>query len=363
MPSADSGISHELSLSYPTLLTITSFLAIALYNFVALNFLVFLTFRQRSGLYFWSFLVATWGVAPYCIGFLLKYQQLTDLSFVYVTLIVAGWYAMVTGQSVVLYSRLHVLVRNTNRLRWVLIMIISNALIGHVPTTILVYGANSNNPKPFIVPYSVYEKVQVTVFFVQEVIISLIYLYETMRTLRPEGNIRRQQSRRLLKHLIYINIIIIIMDVTLLGVEYAGYYDIQTTYKAFVYSTKLQMEFRILNGLVEMTQAGISQSSSDRQQSNRPVPLVSLSGRPKPMPGMGYSAYAQTEENRRAEPEEPMSVMKTTEVVVDHNSAPSTNGDSRIELDSLELGRTDRPAPRRCFSASSSQVNFAKSDV
>jgi hypothetical protein len=36
--------------------------------------------------------------------------------------------------------------------------------------------------------------------------------------------------------------------------EYLDYYDLQTVYKAFVYSVKLKMEFRILNQLMEMTQ-------------------------------------------------------------------------------------------------------------
>jgi len=39
-----------------------------------------------------------------------------------------------------------------------------------------------------------------------------------------------------------------------LVLEYLDYYDLQTVYKAFVYSVKLKMEFRILNQLMEMTQ-------------------------------------------------------------------------------------------------------------
>ncbi len=88
-----------------TALTVTSFLAIALYNVVELNFIILATFKQRRGLYFWSFVVATWAIAPCAVGFLIKYLQLSNLSTLYVTLIVLGWSAMVTGQSVVLYSR------------------------------------------------------------------------------------------------------------------------------------------------------------------------------------------------------------------------------------------------------------------
>ncbi len=40
----------------------------------------------------------------------------------------------------------------------------------------------------------------------------------------------------------------------MLVLEYMDLYDLQTVYKACVYSVKLKMEFRILNQLMEMTQ-------------------------------------------------------------------------------------------------------------
>jgi hypothetical protein len=64
-------------------------------------------------------------------------------------------------------------------------------------------------------------------------------------------------------HLIYVNIMVILMDVTLLGTEYSGHYEIQTTYKAAVCSVKLKMEFSILNQLPEITQ-GNHQASYPR---------------------------------------------------------------------------------------------------
>jgi hypothetical protein len=50
-------------------------------------------------------------------------------------------------------------------------------------------------------------------------------------------------------HLIAVKIIIIIMDITLLGIEYADQYQIQTTYKGALYSIKLVMEFSTLEQL------------------------------------------------------------------------------------------------------------------
>ncbi|KAK4120513.1 hypothetical protein N657DRAFT_579698 [Parathielavia appendiculata] len=181
------------------------------------------------------------------------------------SLVVPGWCCMVTGQSVVLYSRLHIVMRNPSRLRLVLIMIITNAIIGHVPTGVFAYGANSPNPEPFIIPYSIYERIQVTLFFLQEIIISALYIHETIGLMRVRRRANMDSGRRgagkrglLMAHLVVVNILIVVLDITILGLEYAGLYAVQTAYKGFVYSVKLKLEFSILNRLVEMTQGGSS---------------------------------------------------------------------------------------------------------
>jgi hypothetical protein len=109
------------------------FISIALYNFIELHVLILSHFSRRKGLYFWSFTIATWGVAFNSIGYLLKHRALTTSSNLYATLILIGWCTMVSGQSVVLYSRLHLLMDNKTWLRAVLIMIITNAVCMDIP--------------------------------------------------------------------------------------------------------------------------------------------------------------------------------------------------------------------------------------
>ncbi|KAK0738657.1 hypothetical protein B0T18DRAFT_422531 [Schizothecium vesticola] len=254
MATNDNGISKDSVPTGWTLVAIIVFISMALYNVVELSFIILATFKRRSGLYFWSFVVAAWGIAPYAVGFLLKALQVMSTTWVYVTLIVIGWCAMVSGQSVVLYSRLHLVMLSDRRLRMILTMIIVDGIICHIPIIVMVYGANSPNPQPYIVPYSVYEKVQVTIFFIQEVIISGCYIYETTRLIRISREVRdRDGTRSLMAHLILVNIFIVMVDITILALEYAGLYDLQTAYKALVYSVKLKLEFSILNRLVELS--------------------------------------------------------------------------------------------------------------
>lgn len=273
----DNGIGKAGTADPRTRIAITVFIGIALYSVLELTFIIFTTFRKRQGLYFWSFLVSTWGIALYAVGFLIKELEMMSNSILYVTLIVVGWCAMVTGQSVVLYSRLHLVMRNPTKERLILIMIIVNAFICHVPIIVMIYGAESNNSHPYILPYTIYEKVQVTIFFIQELIISGLYIFHTIKVLQPEGNIRGKTSRRVMTHLTYVNIFIVILDITILGLEYSGLYSIQTAYKALVYSVKLKLEFSILARLVELTQGTIG-SSSDACSGHGTMALETFDG-------------------------------------------------------------------------------------
>lgn len=235
-------------------LAIVSFVALALYNALELNVIIMSFFRRHKGLYFWSFVAATNGIIPHAIGFMLKNVVGSHNFGLYITLVAVGWVPMVTGQSLVLYSRLHLIFWNELYLRMVLGMIIVNAIILHIPIIILMYGSNSSANNSWVHPYIIYEKVQVTVFFLQELIISLIYIkscfsyFDTQNSIYGDNVVRKMR-----RHLILVNVFVILLDIPILCLEYTDYYDMQTAYKALVYSVKLKMEFRILNQLVEMT--------------------------------------------------------------------------------------------------------------
>lgn len=172
MTGQDGPISGGLLPRQRTIFAVVAFTSVALYNVIELTCIIFTTFKKRRGLYFISFCVATWGIPPYAISFLILGIHPPDprsrAIYGYVTGIVVGWICTVSGQSVVLYSRLHLIDRNQRHLRCVLAMIITNGVVLHTATTVMVFGANSiDNPGPFYRPYSIMEKVQVTVFFLQ----------------------------------------------------------------------------------------------------------------------------------------------------------------------------------------------------
>lgn len=248
----DVGIVGGVTAHLSILMTMAAFLAIALYNAIEVMFLVFAVFKQRSGLYFWSFTVATFGIIPHAVGFVLKFFQVTTLDLLSSAIIGVGWACMVIGQSVVLYSRLHLVVRDKARIRWVLYMIIFNGIVLGIPLFVLAMGANSKHSARFLPGFLVYDKIQIVIISVQETIISMIYIYETVLLLGGEGSKAPGPLKKLLRHLILVNVVVLIFDVTLLAVQFSGHYEIQTTYKTAIYSVKLKIEFSVLNRLVSI---------------------------------------------------------------------------------------------------------------
>ncbi|KAF1929895.1 uncharacterized protein M421DRAFT_60455 [Didymella exigua CBS 183.55] len=284
--SAGAGITGGYTGNSLSLKIITSvLLGLSSYNAVELVILVLVTFQRYHGLYFWSLLIAGFGVLPYSLGFVIKFFQLldpnSDAGYVAVVLLTVGWWAMVSGQSVVLWSRLHLLTNSRKVLRWTLYMIIINGGLLHSTTTVLTFASNSNNLSETVLQryvngYSIMEKIQMTGFFVQECILSIIYIRETIRLLRLSesvkddigsfddgtGQLRKASVRKTMYQILTINVIIIVMDVALLATEFANLYLIETTLKGVVYSIKLKLEFAVLSKLVQIVQVRTSSKTN-----------------------------------------------------------------------------------------------------
>jgi hypothetical protein len=130
-------------------MTIAGFFALACYNCVEILILLLDRFKRHDSLYFWSMLTATSGIVLHSVVVLLRYYSLGP-NFPLAVLTCVGWYAMVTGQSVVLYSRLHLIIANRAKTRWILIMIVTNFCILHIPVTVLFLGSNTANSDQFL---------------------------------------------------------------------------------------------------------------------------------------------------------------------------------------------------------------------
>ena len=95
-------------------------------------------------------------------------------------------------------------------------------------------------------------------FTLQEAIISGIYVYYTLKLLKPtfEGN--RKRTRSVMLQLIWVNVLIILLDLVVLAIEYHGDYAMEAALKSMVYSIKLKLEFAVLNQLMRIAQSSVA---------------------------------------------------------------------------------------------------------
>ena len=323
---------------------ILAFIVLAVYNAVELNVIVFSSFKRRRGLYFWSFLAAANGIIPHNIGFLLKNVLNSHTFGLYITLVSVGWVPMVTGQSLVLYSRLHLIFRNPFWLRMVLVMILTNAFVLHVPIIFLMYGSNSSANNSWGPVYDIYEKVQVTMFCLQELIISAIYIKTCYSFFDTENRLYGDAVRKMRHHLLLVNIVVILLDIPILILEYTGLYDLQTAYKSLVYSVKLKMEFRILNELMDMTRAQQDTKMDRRFHNSSNVQIHNI---PTPGSGSRHSQIGPSKDAKssRQNPsgyfDKEVGVIGNSSRFVTIGSRPAPNS-SDVELHKLGDDRSDR---------------------
>lgn len=233
-------------------ISIIVFMAIALYNALELTILIPLSFRRYRSLYFWSLFTSTiLGVAPASVAGVLQYFNLQPLS-ASVAVQNFAWIMMVPNQSVVLYSRLHLVSQNITILRIVRYLIVLSLAVIVVPTIVLNAGwTYMPDSLAWTEGYFAMERIQVTWFTAQECFISGVYIWNTAQLIRlsPTDDLKRH---KILYELLAVNIIVIIMDLALVILQYLNYYFTQVIFKATVYSVKLKLEFAVLGMLVSI---------------------------------------------------------------------------------------------------------------
>ncbi|KAK2737838.1 integral membrane protein [Colletotrichum kahawae] len=234
-------------------IAITALATAGMYNAIEIYVLIFTTFRRRRGRYFWSMLVANTGILFHACGglgrFLQPHKTPIPGSFAHV-----GWYMMVTGQSVVMWSRLHLVVYNRLTIKLVLAMIITTVCLVHIPQTVLFSLVWSGIDTPtWTKRFSVFEKVSLMVFTVQETIITAIFVRMGFHNFKSLFEFKGREAKVLLGYLVAMFVLVFLLDTALCVLEYMDFFVFQTTSKPLVYSIKLKVEFAVLNKLLAFT--------------------------------------------------------------------------------------------------------------
>ena len=256
---------------------------IAVYNSIEVYISICRTFRRKHGLYFWSAIAANTGIPIASIAILFRLFDIGPIGPM-TGVYVLGWWLMVTGQSLVLYSRLHLVMTDPRRLHWILFMIIADFFIFHVSTSValLFISIETNPSREAIAAFDVIEKTHLVVFTLQETLLSGLYVYEASGTLKPMAVTKGNKVRRVFQELIALCVVIVGLDISLgkarwnpcsvmllhhrrrlaqismltilslVITQFTDYWHIQTSYKPVVYSIKLKVEAFVLNNLIAL---------------------------------------------------------------------------------------------------------------
>lgn len=222
---------------------IISMLATAIYNALETVLITFDFVKKYRVLYFWSMQASCWGILVHAVSTIIccTSQQSTLPTSV---LFIVGWYAMVTGQAIVCYYRLRLVVLDASKVRWVLRMIVVNACILYVPMTVLFFG-RMNGDHRFRRPAAILNRIQLVGFCAQESVISCVYMQEAIRNLICVARLRGHEQPQATAHLLGIGGFVFLLNILLLLTEYRLHF-IQVSLQAVIYSIKLRLEFVLL---------------------------------------------------------------------------------------------------------------------
>ncbi|KAG7291337.1 hypothetical protein NEMBOFW57_001352 [Staphylotrichum longicolle] len=248
---------------------IAAFTGISWFIGAEINTSLFLLFKRRRGLYFWSAALSSWGVVLQPLFIILAdFGIWTDLKGS-ITMIYLTWLIMVIPQSWLLYSRLHLIASHGTMLRWIKFGLVFTSIVFSVPTIIMGTIAQATDISPGLFQINMtWDRVQLTVYFAQETALSMLYIWQARKYLRSSSLLSQphldstsansntptragSETKQVLSHLVFANLLVIALDIALLGVQYAGLFYLQGAFKPCVYGVKLKVEFAILNRLVE----------------------------------------------------------------------------------------------------------------
>lgn len=100
------------------------------------------------------------------------------------------------------------------------------------------------------------EKVQIIMFSLQETVISFFYVRSSYQYLKSRFS-QRGETRRAMCLLLLVQAVIIAVDIALIVIDITGYSQLKLFIHSFVYSVKLELEFVVLNQLVELSRTKI----------------------------------------------------------------------------------------------------------
>ncbi|KAL4910860.1 hypothetical protein BDW74DRAFT_3220 [Aspergillus multicolor] len=252
-----------------------SFLAISAYNTIELFCWILDFFKRWQGLYFWSISIANLSIGAFMVIATCATAQTIKplafgigIAFVYPTILIST--------SLVLYSRLYLITRG-RIVKFVFWLIIISSFFIYIPSITLLMGAAAGDPRFFGPALERFNERYASLGSIgRELLICGIYIYESIRHLKPIMSMKGRAGRKVLCHLIAVNIAVVLLDLLVIFPLMTTKWHIGQWYRGagiqygiFAQSVKLKIEFSVLNKLVELLEAPLKNAglpSSENSQ-------------------------------------------------------------------------------------------------
>ena len=261
-----------------------AFLTLAIYLVLELTLSSTRYFTRKRGLYFYSLLISAWGTFFHTVGYITQWWAPGVPWWVNTAFILCGWSSMVTGQSLVLYSRLHLVIMRREVLRGVLWVIVGTAVLVQVPQWVATWGATVTveaTTRYWSPIDSIMVRISQMVFLLQEGGLSCLYIWGAVGLLAPNVEIK---VRKVMWELIAISAFLIVMDIVILVLAYTNMHVAKEPVQNFAYAFKLKLEFVVLNQLLAVLHRNRGETGGNRYVYD----TRKKSGSGAPFKGAGY---------------------------------------------------------------------------
>ncbi|KAF2008745.1 hypothetical protein BU24DRAFT_456016 [Aaosphaeria arxii CBS 175.79] len=248
------------------------FQCVAIWSTVPLTIRMFATIRDKRSLYFRATLASSWGLSLRSQAYLMGYYNRSIPWWIYGTLSQIGWILMVSGFALVLWSRLGLLFANERVKKYLLYLIIFNGIVWHTILTVFAMIMWDQRGPIFAArPTALYKRVrdvneifeyvQICFFNSQEILISSIYIYAAYVYLRDFSHLgspsTRAKVRKAIVLLLIIQAIVVFIDAAVITIDLLGLSQLKGMINSFIYCVKLELEFLVLNQLIEISRMGV----------------------------------------------------------------------------------------------------------
>lgn len=334
---------------------------------IELLLLVYITFKRHTGIYFWSIILTTLGIILQTTGYILKSFDNSWPVVLVVIICKVGWVANVTGFSIVLWSRLHLVVRNPRILKWLLVVILVDGLVCHTPVVVFEFGLMTRRHDTYYRPMQIMERIQQTVFTLQECVMSCLYIYHTRKFLKIGYPM---QTRKVIGLLLLVQLLVMALDAVLTLFDYTDKFTLKCTLHPLVYAIKLKLEFIVLNQLQSLVKRGLTPGLGAapipaEENFKHASPSLSLSPSPSASPRVTTPQDLEGQKQRQAPRFETGFVTKAgrTDVLEVGEPSPGESMTDSIESAGEGIGRRARDSDQTLIEAVESEEHDLRNMV